>query len=276
MRILLFLIGAFISSAVNAQSTGQWQLSRSLKGDWVSFEVDHLGNTYLINQANQLCKYTSQGDSVAIYNDQRRYGSIGSLDVSNPLLILVYYPDYLTVVWLDRFLRPVNMIDLRASGIFSIGAVASSFDSKVWVFDKMEQRLKKIGQKGELLQQTPDLRQVLTRNIDPLSIQEGQQQVYLYDSLQGVFVFDYFGNFYSNIEMKGWRSWSLQGNKMTGMKNQSLMEYDLKLKLTSVTALPDGVPYKKIHWGSGQQLYCLQPFNLRKDTELLIYTKKHD
>lgn len=276
MRILLFWVGVLFLSAANAQSRTIWQLSSTIQGDWVSFEVDHLGNTYLINQANQLRKYTPQGDSVAIYNDQRRYGNIGTLDVSNPLLLLVYYPDYFTIVWLDRFLRPVNILDLRASGVFSIGAVASSFDSKIWVFDKMEQRLKKISQKGELLQQTPDLRQVLTKNIDPVSIQEAQQRVYLYDSTQGIFVFDYFGNFEKNIDVKGWAHWSIQGLVMQGIKERTLQAYDLRSDLTTSTNLPENKLFQKVQWGIDKNLYCLQPLALSKGADLLIYIQKQE
>jgi hypothetical protein len=274
MRILLFVVGVIFFSSANAQPSTSWQLQKAIKGDWVSFEVDHLGNTYLINQANQLRKYTSQGDSVAVYNDQRRYGTIGSLDVANPLLLLVYYPDYSTIVWLDRFLRPVNTLDLRASGIFSIGAVASSFDSKLWVFDKMEQRLKKLGQKGEMLQQTPDLRQVLRKNIEPVSIQEAQQRVYVYDRSQGVFVFDYFGNFENNIDIKGWADWSIKGTTMSGVKDEKLIEFDLRTGFITTTPLP--LPLKKAQWAANKQLYCLQSLVLSTEAQLLIYTQKHD
>lgn len=276
MRILLFWMGVLFLSAANAQPHTTWQLNNTIHGDWVSFEVDHLGNRYLINQANQLRKYTPQGDSVAIYNDQRRYGNIGMLDVANPLLLLVYYPDYFTIVWLDRFLRPVNTLDLRASGIFSIGAVASSFDSKIWVFDKMEQRLKKISQKGELLQQTPDLRQVLAKNIDPVSIKEAQQRVYLYDSTQGVFVFDYFGNFERNIDVKGWAHWFIKGDAMCGIKEGVLAEYDLRSGIITTTALPDNRLLNKIQWGVDKQLYCLESLPLNAGANILIYTQKHD
>lgn len=276
MRSLLFFIGIFFFSAVKAQPVDAWQLHKTVKGDWVSFEVDHLSNYYLISSTNQLRKYNSQGDSLAVYNDQRRYGFIGSIDVTNPLLILVYYPDYSTVVWLDRFLRPVNTLDLRAAGIFSIGAVATSFDGKNWAFDKMEQRLKKIGQKGELLQQTPDLRQVLDKSIDPVAIQESQQRVYLYDSLQGVFVFDYFGNFEKRLDWKGRAHWSLQESKMRGVKEGVLQQYDLATGLTETISLPVKTRYKKVLLGAGQVLYCLQPVALGTGADFLIYTQKHD
>ena len=276
MRLLLLFIGILFFSAVKAQPVDAWKLRKIVKGDWVSFEVDHLSNYYLISSTNQLRKYNSQGDSLAVYNDQRRYGFMGSVDVTNPLLILVYYPDYSTVVWLDRFLRPVNTLDLRAAGIFSIGAVATSFDGKIWAFDKMEQRLKKIGQKGELLQQTPDLRQVLDKSIDPVAIQESQQRVYLYDPMQGVFVFDYFGNFESRIDIKSWIYWSIQENKMRGVKEGILLQNDLKTGLAQNFLLPANSQYKKVHLGVDQVLYCLQPVALGTGADFLIYIKRHD
>ena len=276
MRLLLLFIGILFFSTVKAQPVDTWQLRKTVKGDWITFEVDHLSNYYLINSTNQLRKYNSQGDSLAVYNDQRRYGFMGSVDVTNPLLILVYYPDYSTVVWLDRFLRPVNTLDLRAAGIFSIGAVATSFDGKIWVFDKMEQRLKKIGQKGELLQQTPDLRQVLDKSIDPVAIQESQQRVYLYDPMQGVFVFDYFGNFERRIDIKSWAYWSIQENKMRGVKEGILLQNELKTGLAQNFLLPANSQYKKVHLGVDQVLYCLQPVALGTGADFLIYTQQHD
>lgn len=276
MRGLLFFIGILFFTLVSAQPTDVWQLRKTHTGDWISFEVDHLSNYYLVTSTNQLRKYNAQGDSLAVYNDQRRYGFMGGIDVTNPLLVQVFYPDYSTVVWLDRFLRPVNTLDLRAAGIFSIGAVATSFDGKIWVFDKMEQRLKKIGQKGELLQQTPDLRQVLDKSIDPVAIQESQQRVYLYDPTQGVFVFDYFGNFESRIDIKSWAYWSIQENKMRGVKEGVLLQNDLKTGLAQNFLLPANSQYKKVHLGVDQVLYCLQSAALGTGADFLIYTQQHD
>jgi hypothetical protein len=134
----------------------------------------------------------------------------------------------LTVVWADRFLRPVHTLDLREAGVTLSKAVASSFDGKVWVYDELERRLKKIGLKGELLQQTPDLRQVLGEDVSFNALQEGQQKIYCYDALRGVYVFDYFGNFERKIELKGWTKWQLQGVNFIGQKDKNWFSYNLK------------------------------------------------
>ncbi len=104
----------------------------------MEFSVDNLGNIYVINNDNQLKKLSPRGDSLAVFNDVRRYGKIGSIDVTNPLKILVYYRDFTTIIELDRFLNIINTIDLRAQNILQAKAVGLAYDNNVWVFDELD------------------------------------------------------------------------------------------------------------------------------------------
>jgi hypothetical protein len=153
--------------------------------DIVEFSVDNLGNIYVINNDNQLKKLSPRGDSLAVFNDVRRYGKIGSIDVTNPLKILVYYRDFTTIIELDRFLNIINTIDLRAQNILQAKAVGLAYDNNVWVFDELDARLKKIGDDGTLQDQTTDFRQRFDSVPDPLSVLERDGLVYLYDSTKG-------------------------------------------------------------------------------------------
>src|SRR5579863_9753434 len=75
-----------------------FSLTRTLSADIVDFTVDNLGNIYVLNKDNQLKKESPQGDSLAVFNDVRRYGKIASVDVTNPLKILVYYREFSTII----------------------------------------------------------------------------------------------------------------------------------------------------------------------------------
>ncbi|MCX6293614.1 MAG: hypothetical protein NT127_04890, partial [Sphingobacteriales bacterium] len=77
---------------------------QTLKGDFNAFNVDAIGNIYLITPTDQLKKIKSDGSLVAVYNDVKRYGKMSAIDVHNPLKILIYYKNYSAIVVLDKLL----------------------------------------------------------------------------------------------------------------------------------------------------------------------------
>jgi hypothetical protein len=115
-RILFISIILICQQALQAQEDTVFRYLRIMKGDIVDFTVDNLDNIYVLNSRNQVKKFNSNGDSVAVYNDVRKYGQASLIDVSNPLKVLLYYKDFATVVMLDRFLNVVNVVDLRKQG----------------------------------------------------------------------------------------------------------------------------------------------------------------
>ena len=274
MRRLLLLIillsGAF---GCYSQSWGSRTLLTEIPGNWIDFEVDNLSNCYLISANGQLKKYDAKGETAIVYNDQLRYGTIAKLDVSNPMRLLVHYADYNTVVWLDRFLKPLHTVDLRASGIVSAKSVAGSFDGKIWVYDEWEHSLKKIDSRGELLQKTPDLRQVLGEEITPLAIFDCRQRVYCYDSLKGVYVFDYYGNFEKKISLKGWSHFAVTASGFIGQKEHSLLQYELSSETLSSWMLTDINSAGKIVVGENGNLYSLVSATANRPGGLLIFKK---
>ena len=197
--ITILIISLLFFTHVKGQSDTSFQRIKVITGDIVDFTVDNLDNIYILNSRNQVKKLNSNGDSVAIYNDVKKFGQATLIDVSNPLKALLYYKDFTTVVVLDRFLNAVNIIDLRKQNIFQVKAIGQSYDNKLWVYDELEGKLKKIDEDGKLLQETPDFRLLLGQAPTPVKIFDENKYVYLYDSLKGVYVFDYFGSLKNNI-----------------------------------------------------------------------------
>lgn len=185
---ILFFSFLFFAEAMG-QSDPSFRLLKTIKGDIVSFTVDNLDNIYTLNSRNQVKKFNINGDSVAIYNDVRKFGTATMIDVSNPLKVLLYYKDFATIVVLDRLLNIRNTIDLRLQNILQAKAIGLSYDNKIWVYDELESKLKKIDEGGQLLLETPDFRLLLGQSPVFQKIFDENKYVYLYDSLKGVFVF---------------------------------------------------------------------------------------
>src|SRR5436190_2984571 len=198
------LIFFAVSLNLKAQSDSAFKLIKIISGDIVDFTVDNLDNIYILNSRNQIKKLNANGDSVAVFNDIKKYGQATFIDVSNPLKVLLYYKDFATVVMLDRFLNIRNIIDLRKQNILQVKAIGQSYDNKIWVYDELESKLKKIDEEGKLLLETPDFRLLLGQAPSPLKIFDEDRFVYLYDSIQGIYVFDYFGALKNGILISKW------------------------------------------------------------------------
>lgn len=215
----------FCRLTLSAQVDSLYAYSFSIVADISDFTVDNLGNLYVINTDNQLKKIGPSGDSLAVFNDVRRYGNIYSMDVTNPLKILIYYREFATVVTVDRFLNIRNTIDLRNINIFQAKAVGISYDNNIWVYDEQEARLKRVADDGSLIDQTADLRQVLDSLPDPGFLCDQGDNVYLYDPQKGIYLFDHYGAFRKLLPFTGWKDFAVIDKIMLGRNNKYFFRF---------------------------------------------------
>lgn len=203
--IIFFLL---LLSALNteAQTFTVVEKVKTIPGTYSSVSVDNLDNIYLLSASSQLKKLNANGDSIAVFNDIKKFGEATLVDVSNPLKILLYYKNFSTIAVLDGMLNLKNTIDLRKKNIFRVSAVGLAYDGKIWLYDEMDNTLKKIDDTGEVLQKTADFRQIFDTAPLPKKIFDQSQYVYLYDPQQGIYVFDYYGAFKNKIAITGWHN----------------------------------------------------------------------
>ena len=254
--ILLF----WICNAASAQSDSAFRFVKTVNGDIVSFTVDNLDYLYLLGSTNQVKKLNANGDSVAVFNNVRRYGQASLIDVSNPLKVLLYYADFATIVMLDRMLNVRNTIDLRKQNIMQVRAIGQSYDNKIWLYDEVDNKLKKIDEDGSLLFETPDFRQLFGEALMPQQIFDQDQYVYLYDSARAVFVFDYYGALKNKIPISGWQNFKVTGKYIFGSKDNKLYRYDTRT-------------FKVDEWAMPGQLFSSHAFNF---SSTRLYAQKKD
>jgi hypothetical protein len=253
--IFFFLLFGFSGWS---QTDTIFQQLKIMKGDIVDFTVDNLDNVYILNSRNQVKKFDSNGDSVAVYNDVKKFGQASLIDVSNPLKVILYYKDFATVVMLDRFLNVVNMVDLRKQGILQAKAIGQSYDNKIWVYDELEAKLKKIDEDGKLLQETPDFRLLLGKSVSPVKILDENKYVYLYDPAKGAYVFDYFGGLKNGILIQEWQNFKVSGKYIFGSKTDSLYRYEISTFLVDEWRMPEAIRGSKAFNFSSTRVYALK------------------
>jgi len=219
-----------ITDSINVQgikTDSTFKYLKIIPGSYSYLDVDVLDNIYLITEKNQLKKIRANGDSLAVFNDVKKYGNPTLLDVSNPLKVLLYYKNFSTVIFLDRFLAVRNTINFRNQNIFKVKTLATSYDNNIWIFDEQNVSLKKINDEGKVLNETLDLRQLFDTVPSPGQITDKNNFVYLYDENRGFYIFDYYGSFKNNLPFLNWKHIAVYGNKIMGFKGDTFYSYEI-------------------------------------------------
>ncbi|RZJ82795.1 MAG: hypothetical protein EOO20_23965 [Chryseobacterium sp.] len=211
----------------SARTNASFRYEAFIPGNYTYLDVDVLDNIYLITAGNQLKKINARFDSVAAFNDVKKYGNPSMIDVSNPLKVLVYYKNFSTVLALDRLLTLRNTINFRKANIFTVKTLSTSYDNFVWIFDEQDFKLKKIDDEGKVLQETSDWRQLFDPVPLPASIIDRDNFVYLYDESKGFYIFDYYGSFKNKLPFLNWQHVAVSGNKLYGFVKDTLYSYEL-------------------------------------------------
>lgn len=252
----MLLLG-FLPTKSHAQADSALVWERTWEGQFSYFNIDNLHNLYQIDGLNQLKKRNAQGDSMGVFNDVRQFGQLNTLDATNPLKLLLYYPQYATILVLDRFLNKRNSINLRQQDIFRVKTIATSYDNQIWIYDEGDAKLKKIGDNGEVLLESADLRNAMDTVPNPSLILDRDGLLYLYDDNKGFFVFDYYGAFKIRYPLPGWSNCSILGKTLYGFQSGSLLRFDTETQILQETHLPAAFEqYHQIKVGN-QKLFAL-------------------
>ncbi|MBO9572451.1 MAG: hypothetical protein J7497_09615 [Chitinophagaceae bacterium] len=265
-RSLIIILCLFFTVKTFAQGDSVFHAAAIIKGDISDFNVDNLGNIFIINKDGQLKKLKPNGDSLAVFNDVKRYGKLHSIDASNPLKVLLFYKDFGTTVILDRFLSRRAILDFRRAGLPQIRAIGQAYDNNIWVFDDLDIKLKKISDDGRIIDQSTDFRLIFDAAPSPDYIIDQDKMVYLYDPLKGVYIFDYYGGFKNRIAITGLKDFNVINGVLFGRDDKSLYRYEIASLRTRELPIPEFMRNaQRIVIGTGY-VYVL------KDGAIMVYS----
>lgn len=236
-------------------ATGDYHQINSIPFSNLSFlTTDKLGNTYVII-GNQLLQFDPNGKPIANFS-RNNLGSIRSIDASNPMKILMFYPDFAQLVVLNNKLAEQSSINLRASEINQPIVACGSENGGYWIYDNDDDQLKKLDLNLQIAYQSGNLTQVLGYKVQPRFLTEGSGFVYMSDPENGILVFDLFGTYYKLLPFKGLMSFQVIDQNILFVKENKLFRYDSKTAAEQEVLLPvhDSILNARIE---GQQLYLL-------------------
>jgi hypothetical protein len=252
---------------IKAQSLDSLQLLKVYTDSLSDFEVDNLGNLYLVGRQQQIKKISLTFDSIGLFNDKRNLGKLYSIDVSNPLRVLLFYKDFATIVILDRFLQVRTILNLRNVQIQQVSAITQSYDNNIWLYDELDNDIKKIDESGRVLLRSPDFRVLFDMPPQPKYLQDLNRYLYAYDSSKGLLLMDYFGAYRNLITYTGWQnihgiSKGIVATDSTGLIFYQPYELNVKKQALPAAILNNAVKIR---------VFNAQLFVLDKKGILMIY-----
>ena len=174
----------------------------------IFFEGDPFGNLYTVDNYN-IKKLDSLGKVISYY-DQSVYGKIASLDISNPLKIMVYYAYRNKVQFLDRTLSPVDSeIDFFSLLSETISGCCTSYSNGIWAFSESGSKLYHLNQQAEAISKFENINQWLPEQFKATQLLEYGEYLYIGDPKHGIVVFDRWGSLIHKIPITYSRNFSI-------------------------------------------------------------------
>jgi hypothetical protein len=191
------------------------------------FTTDNLGNTYLV-KGEEIKKYSQTGDLVKIFSN-KTVGKITSIDVTNPLRILVFYKDFATILIIDDLLSqngdPMNLQDysLEQSDV-----ICTSFNNGIWFFNRENMELVRLNESFKPVVNTGNLNRLLGTDLKPNFMIEHNGYIFLNNPLEGSLIFDIYGTYFKTIPVKGLQHFQVKDNFMFYYLDGILKSYNIK------------------------------------------------
>jgi len=142
--VLLFFFSSCSAKTPIPVSTdsSSYELIKSLPIEALLITSDKLQQLYVVTSKNDLIKYNSKGEELFRYSNNT-LGELKHVDVTDPFNVLLYYPEFLTVLTLNRTLNPTGEFVLFDLNVLDVQSVALSNDNNIWLYDDVSFQIKK-------------------------------------------------------------------------------------------------------------------------------------
>lgn len=202
--------------------------------------TDKLQQLYISTTDNTIIKYSPEGKELFRYNNNT-LGNVNFIDATDPFNVLVYYPDFETLITLDRTLNKTGEFNLFDFDIVDVQVVAMSNGNNIWLYDNVTFKLKKISPNGKVAVESNDLSLLLDQSLAPNFMLERNNQIYINDSKWGIYVFDIFGQYVKHIDIKNLSEFQILKQQLIYIQGQSIHSFHLETLLDRTIVLPQKV-----------------------------------
>ncbi len=234
VSLRFFLLVFVLMNSVLVGIAQELKLGKTIEGEFDFLTTDHIGRMYLA-RGHELFLYSKEGELMYQYSDLSR-GEITNLDTRNPLKLLLFYPGYSQIAFLDNTLSLTrDIVQLSQLQLDLAQLACASFDNGFWVYDPVSFRLIRFDQGLNPTNEVANINQLVGLELNPNQMLEDDSWLYMNDPDYGVFVFDSFGTFTKLIPISGAERLSVRSNGLFLEMKDKLIKYEeLSLQQTEI------------------------------------------
>jgi len=226
--------------------TQNFEFEKSYKTDAIDFEIDGLGNLYLIH--NNYIERINSSNSARFRTSDMNYGNIDYLDLTNPLKPFIHYAGIGKIVVFDNTLsQQGDPIDLWSYGFTQVEMIAGSRGDAYWLWDARNSEMIRVDGSFNRLTSTGNLSVLLSKTIQPLQILERGQQVYIRDAVHGVIVLDVYGKYRTTLNLSTTQDIQVIEDDIIYLKDRSIHILSRDWITEDVITMPE-LPASRVQW----------------------------
>ena len=249
-RLILVLLNC-LTTVLLCTNVAKAQLKQIARIDTVAKTVyaDNFDNIYLVSAKDELLKYDNAGKLRWRYSNNR-FGKLHSVDVSDPLRVVLFYADFQQVVVLNNNLNEITSYSFAKDGNLLVSVIASANNNSLWIFDRAQNMLIKLSSNFTEDIRSANLYQLFDTVIDPKKLVASDQYVFLQQKNNGILQFDRFGGFVRELPIDSLSDFNITSNIIAYVKNDKLVKYNPTSFESSQTKLPVLPPIRQVAVGN--------------------------
>lgn len=227
------------------------QLKQVAKIDTIAKAIyaDNLDNVYLLSGRDELLKYDAKGVLRWRYSNNR-FGKLYSVDVSDPLRVVLFYADFQQIVVLNNNLNEITSYSFAKNGNLLVSAVASGNNNSLWIFDRASNVLVKLSSNFTEDIRSANLFQLFDEVVDAKKLAASDQYVFLQRRNNGILQFDRFGGYVRELPIDSLTDFNITSNVIAYVKDHTLVKYHPVSFEQSKQQLPVSGPIRQVAVGN--------------------------
>lgn len=251
MKRLIVLLFNCLIVVLFDYSTANAQLKQVAKIDTLAKAVyaDNLDNVYLLSDKDELLKYDAKGKLKWRYSNNR-FGKLHSVDVSDPLRVVLFYADFQQVVVLNNNLNEITSYSFARSSNLMVSAVASGNNNSLWIFERTTNSLIKLSSNFTEDVRSASLFQLFDEVVEAKKIMASDQYVFLQRKSNQILQFDRFGAYVRELPIDSLSDFNITSNIIAYVNGSNLIKYHPATFEQSKQQLPVSLPIRQVAMGN--------------------------
>ena len=244
---------------------GTWQLVRTiaLPNPGVA-SLDRRGTLYVADARDNIHQYGPDGQALNTFSPPQP-GHVAQLEAWNTTKILVFYDDRQQLLLLDRFAAPLGQFNLLDLLDGTARAATLAPDDRLWLLNESDLTLRQFDANAKTFTRSTPLDLLIGRSRpDFRFLREYQNNLYLVDRVNGVYVFDNLGNYRKKLPFAGLSTIGFRGDELYFLADGAIQFFHLYTLAQRTVALPPDVAadVRQVLVGEGYA-YAFTPAGIR-------------